>query len=114
MTEDFQIHPAARDEFHDTLRYFGSIDLVQKSKLAFDFEAVFFDYVDVILANPRLYNLRQHSTRRVNLLPRFGEYYIAAHMIWLEKVVILAVAHAKRRPHYWRDRITQAKEHFNS
>lgn len=111
MTEDFHIHPAARDEFHDTLRYYGGIDLTQKSKLAFDFEAVFYDYMNVILANPRLYNLRKHSTRRVNLLPRFGEYYIA-YMIWQEKVIILAIAHAKRRPYYWRDRIGQSKEMF--
>ena len=33
-------------------------------------------------------------------------------MIWREKVVILAIAHAKRRPHYWRKRIGEAKEVF--
>lgn len=49
--------------------------------------------------------------RRVNLNPRFGEYYIA-YMIWRQKVVIVAVAHAKRRPHYWRDRIGESKKLF--
>jgi hypothetical protein len=44
----------------------------------------------------------------VNLTPRFGEYYIA-YMLWHDKVVILAIAHAKRRPYYWRHRISESK-----
>jgi hypothetical protein len=47
--------------------------------------------------------------RCVNLTPWFGEYYIA-YMIWKDKVVILAVAHARRRPYYWRKRIVEARE----
>ncbi len=33
-------------------------------------------------------------------------------MIWKERVVILAIAHAKRRPYYWRNRIGESKEMF--
>jgi hypothetical protein len=40
-----------------------------------------------------LHRVRRGKTRRVNLHPRFGEYYIA-YMIWREKIVILAVTHA--------------------
>ena len=76
-----------------------------------DFEATFYSYADTIVATPLLYNLRQPPARRVNLKPRFGEYYIA-YMIWREKVVILAVAHAKRRPYYWRDRTVKARRMF--
>jgi len=43
--------------------------------------------------------------------PRFGEYYLP-FMIRKERVVILAVAHAKRRPYYWRKRIGQSKKMF--
>ena len=64
-----------------------------------------------IVANPLRFSLRRPPTRRVNLTPRFGAYYIA-YMIWKEKVVILAVAHAKRRPYYWRKRIGEAKQMF--
>jgi hypothetical protein len=49
--------------------------------------------------------------RRVNLTPRFGEYYIA-YMLWHENVVILAIAHAKRIPYYWRHRISESKQMF--
>ena len=33
-------------------------------------------------------------------------------MIWKERVVILAVAHAKRRPYYWRKHLAEAKKRF--
>jgi hypothetical protein len=79
--------------------------------LADDFDFTFFRYLDAIIANPLLYNIRRRAVRRANLKPRFGEYYIA-YMIWREKVVILAIAHAKRRPYYWRKRIGEAKQMF--
>lgn len=109
MSDDFNIHPTAREELHDTISYYASAD--DKGELAFDFEATFYRYVDAIVANPILYNIRRRNTRRANLTPRFGEYYIA-YMIWRQKVVVLAIAHAKRRPYYWRKRIGEAKKMF--
>ncbi len=49
--------------------------------------------------------------RRANLSAPFGEYYLP-FMIWKDRVVILAVAHAKRRPYYWQKRIGEAKDLF--
>jgi plasmid stabilization system protein ParE len=105
----WEIHPSAEEELEEVADYYLGID----AELAQSFDQHYRHYRQLICEMPLLYNLRLRGTRRVNLLPRFGEYYIA-YMIWLEKVVILAVAHAKRRPYYWRDRITQAKELFNS
>jgi len=109
MSDEFNIHPAARDELHDTIRYYAGAD--GDGSLAFDFETTFYTHTATIVANPLLYNIRHVSVRRVNLKPRFSEYYIA-YMIWRDKVVILAIAHAKRRPYYWRRRIDEAKEMF--
>ena len=109
MSDDFNIHPAAREELHDTIRYFAGVDA--DGALAFDFETSFYRNTAAIVASPLLFNIRGISVRRVNLKPRFSEYYIA-YMIWREKVVILAIAHAKRRPYYWRKRIDEAKEMF--
>lgn len=107
MTDAFDVHPLARDELHEALRFYAAIDVV----LALDFEATFFQHIEVITANPLLFNLRRPPSRRVNLTPRFGEYYIA-YMIWRERVVILALGHAKRRPYYWKHRIGKARELF--
>ncbi|MES2508251.1 MAG: type II toxin-antitoxin system RelE/ParE family toxin [Verrucomicrobiota bacterium] len=109
MSENFDIHPAARDELKDIIRYYASVD--DDGELAFDFEKTFYRCVDLIVGNSLLFNLRRPPTRRTNLTQKFGEYYIA-YMIWREKVVILAIAHAKRRPYYWRNRITEAKKIF--
>lgn len=103
----FWIHPQARAEFDEAFANYLGID----PELAVSFEATFFDYLESIIANPLLYNLRHSPTRRVNLTPRFGEYYIA-YMLRNQRVVILAVAHAKRRPYYWRKRITEARKLF--
>jgi plasmid stabilization system protein ParE len=103
----FSIHPQARTEFDEAFVHYLGID----PELAVSFEATFFDYLDGIIANPLLYNLRRPPTRRANLLPRFGEYYIA-YMIWKDKPVILAIAHGARRPYYWRKRIVESKKLF--
>lgn len=111
MSIDPQIHPAAREELYETIRHYAVIDGEGQGELALAFEFTFYHYADAIIDNPLLYNIRRSNTRRVNLTPRFGEHYIA-YMIWREKVVILAVAHAKRRPFYWRKRIGEAKKLF--
>ena len=103
----WEIHPTAQLEHDGLLEQFGAID----TKLASAFEWCYLQYRHAICVNPRLFNIRRNTVRRVNLTPRFGEYYIA-YRIWREKVVILAIAHAKRRPYYWRKRIGEAKEMF--
>ena len=103
----WNIHPAAQAEHDGLVRYYAGIS----AALAVGFEERYLHYRQTIVANPLLYHLRRGPVRRVNLTPRFGETYIA-YMIWREKVVILAVAHAKRRPYYWRRRIAEAREIF--
>jgi plasmid stabilization system protein ParE len=103
----FQIHPGAQKEFEEAFLYYLEID----PELADDFDSIFFRYLGTILASPLLFNIRRGSVRRVNLKPRFAEYYIA-YMIWNQQVVILAIAHAKRRPYYWGTRISEAKKMF--
>jgi plasmid stabilization system protein ParE len=112
MRSDFNIHPAASDEFDSIIRHYASLDETEQDQpLATAFDATFNRHLSLILDNPLLYNLRRRNTRRANLTPRFGEHYIA-YMIWREKVTILAIAHAKRRPYYWRNRIGEAKKLF--
>ena len=103
----WRIHPAAEDELEAAFEYYLGID----PELAHSFDEHYKRYREVICKEPLLFNTRRRNTRRINLTPRFGEYYIA-YMIWREKVVILAIAHAKRRPYYWRKRIGEAKEMF--
>lgn len=106
MTE-WNIHPSAQQEHDELLYYFGGID----EELVTAFEWHYLQYRHAICENPLFCNIRRKAVRRANLNPRFGEYDIA-YLIWRQKVVILAVAHAKRRPYYWRKRIDEAKKLF--
>ena len=47
--------------------------------------------------------------RRINLEPRFGSRYIA-FMIHENRIIILAIAHGKRKPGYFTSRIDEAKD----
>lgn len=103
----WNIHPAAEDELEAAFDGYLSID----AELAHSFDEHYRRHRQKLCETPLLFNIRRLNVRRANLKPRFGEYYIA-YMMWRQKVVILAVAHAKRRPYYWRKRIGEAKEMF--
>ena len=103
----WRIHPAAQTELEETAGEYLMID----PALAESFNHHYLTYRQQSCENPLLYNIRAGIVRRVNLTPQFGEHYIA-YMLWHEKVVILAVAHAKRRPYYWRHRIGESKQMF--
>lgn len=104
MTE-WVIHPVAQEEHDRLLEHFGSID----AELMVAFELCYLRQRRFICENPHSYSIRGKAVRRANLGPRFGEYYIA-YKVWKQTVVILAVAHARRRPYYWKERIGGAKE----
>lgn len=60
------------------------------------------DVCDSILANPLLWREREGGYRRVNC-PIFP-YYVA-YFIRGERIIIAAVAHAHRKPEYWKNRL---------
>ncbi|QIF05521.1 type II toxin-antitoxin system RelE/ParE family toxin [Roseimicrobium sp. ORNL1] len=101
------LHPAAERELAEVTSYFEAVD----SALAEAFTACILQYSTKLAANPQHFSIRRGLVRRANLLPRFGEYYLP-FMVWRDRVVILAIAHAKRRPYYWRNRINDAKRRF--
>ena len=103
----FSIHPQAITEFDEAFEHYLEID----PELGASFEKTVFKYIQEIVAAPLRFSIRKPPTRRVNLTPRFGAYYIA-YMIWRDKPVILAIAHGARRPYYWRERISESKKLF--
>ncbi len=71
-------------------------------KLGTRFRLVLESACGKIAENPLLWRERKERFRRVNL-PGFP-YYLA-FILSEDKVVIVAVAHAKRHPGYWKDRL---------
>ena len=54
-----------------------------------------------VRSNPELPRVRPKGYRRVNL--KIFPYYVA-YFVWSGTIWILCVAHARRRPEYWRAR----------
>lgn len=105
--KNWDIHPKAQQELEEAFEYYLAID----AELALSFDEHYTRHRKEIVANPLRFSFRRPPTRRVNLTPRFGAYYIA-YMIWHDKPVILAVAHGARKPYYWRKRISESKKMF--
>ena len=103
----WHIHPEAQRELEDAFDYYLVID----EELALAFDEHITSYRQQICDDPQRFSLRVPPMRRVNLTPRFSAYYIA-YMIWKNRPVILAIAHGKRSPYYWRKRISEAKKLF--
>ena len=102
---DFQFHPEAdreADHEFDYLRIHGG-DIVASR---------FLDALEHAIhscrSHPLLYRMFDKNIRRVILHKPFGEYCLP--FVVLDKTIyILAVAHAKRKPFYWRDRLGDTK-----
>ncbi len=101
------MHPAAEQELNEVTDYYATID----SDLADAFVDCFESYKARMTEYPLHFSSGRGVVRRANLTPQFSEYYLP-FMIWQDRVVILAVAHAKRRPYYWRNRIGESEQMF--
>lgn len=98
-------HPAVWEDFNDAIRYYASR---AGSEIALDFEQCIHQNFALIQATPLLHRARAFQVRRVNMGPQFREWYIA-YILSQQTVVVLAIAHGKRRPYYFRERIREAK-----
>ena len=101
----FQFHPEADreadHEFDYLLLHGGDI-------LASRFLDALEHAIHSCRSHPLLYRTFHKNIRRVILHKPFGEYYLP--FVVLDKTIyILAVAHAKRKTFYWRDRLDDKK-----
>lgn len=97
-------HPAAKQEQLDLLAYFENL----APETAERFQGRIDHFLSLIERMPRLIQEHDHGVRIVSLNPHFGQYFIA-YTILNKTVIILAIGHAKRKPFYFVDRISEAK-----
>jgi toxin ParE1/3/4 len=92
------VHPQAKTEWDHAIAYYES----KVSGLGLDFHAKVEQAIQKIQQNPQMWP-RHHDPRfRKYVLERFP--YLIFYMERPEDIWIVAIAHAKRRPHYWRMR----------
>jgi toxin ParE1/3/4 len=92
-----RFHPAARVELREARLWYE-----ERSPLS---AVAFAQEVDVavsrIAETPMRYPVAEHGTRRV-VLDRFP--YNVFYRVGTEEIVVVAIAHQRRRPGYWRGR----------
>jgi toxin ParE1/3/4 len=93
----FRFHPAAEAELQEAADWYEA----QREGLGLEFLASVRQRISVILENPQRWRSFQ-GTRRV-LLGRFP-YALVYREVASDEIVIIAIAHFKRRPKYWATR----------
>ena len=94
-----ELHPKADEEFAAQVEYYER----EQPALGERFYDEVMASLDWITENPEIPRLRKNY-RRVNL--KVFPFYIA-YVIEGDLVSVLAVAHGKRKPGYWRKRMRQ-------
>ena len=94
----YRFHPEAETEADAVFEYYRT-----KSPLAaLNFDEELEEACQALQKHPRMYAEYLHGTRRA-LLGRFP--YFVVYREFSRKIEIIAVAHAKRRPGYWKTRL---------
>ncbi|HLA78089.1 MAG TPA: type II toxin-antitoxin system RelE/ParE family toxin [Vicinamibacteria bacterium] len=96
---EFEIHPEALLEADAGLAWYLERSRAAAERLFFEVERA----IELILESPDRWSTHLHGTRRYVLhgFP-YGIIYRAVD----SRVIVYAVAHAKRRPGYWKSRLT--------
>jgi plasmid stabilization system protein ParE len=93
-----QVHPEAEAEADGAFEWYWLRS--ESSALAFDAELR--ETFSVLRKSPRMCSPYLQGTRRL-MLKRFPYFVVFRELP--RKIQIIAIAHAKRRPGYWRGRI---------
>lgn len=97
-SEFFRFHPEARGDLRDAARWYRE----RNPAIAAEFRAAIDDVVRAIAGSPQRWPIYLHGARRY-VLRRFP--FSVVYLDDPEEVVIVAVAHAKRRLGYWKGRM---------
>lgn len=92
-----QFHPGADDDYSEAFTWY----FARSPTVAFDFEREVERGVRLIVQSPLRWSKFDAKRRRV-ILRKFP--YSLIYEIIAGQAVILAVAHARRRPYYWLER----------
>lgn len=94
----FRFHPEARSDFGDAIGWYRE----RSATVAVEFRAAVTDVIHRIVQNPRRWPEYLYGTRRF-VLQRFP--FSVIYLDDPETIAIVAVAHGKRKPGYWRQRV---------
>ena len=95
-----RLHPEAKEELADAAVWYER----RRAGLGQEFRSAVRSAARIVGENPNAWSVSEYeSSVRVFTLRRFP--FLLPYTVEAKSVVILAVAHAKRRPGYWRSRL---------
>ena len=97
-TKQFRFHPEAREDFREAIRWYRSRSLI----VAAEFRVKVSNVIGHVAKAPHRWPKHLHGTRRF-VLDRFP--FSVIYLNDPDTVIIIAVAHNKRRPGYWKKRL---------
>jgi len=98
---NYQFHPDAFDEHHDSVGFYQS----RLPGLGADYIAEFESVMARVCLAPNMYpTIADPAIHRAGL-KRFPFHVI--YRVMPTQIIVLAVAHQRRRPLYWADRVDQ-------
>ena len=96
---DYEFLEPARIELEEEVKYFNE----QRAGLGYEFAKEIADTIARILRYPEAWAKLSRRTRRCRT-KRFP--YGIIYQIRGDKILIVAIMHLRRKPFYWRDRVT--------
>ena len=96
--KDYEFLEPAQIELEEEVKYYNE----QQAGLGYDFAKEVADTIARILKYPEAWIRLSKRTRRCRT-KRFP--YGVVYQIRGDKILIVAVAHLRRKPRYWRDRV---------
>jgi toxin ParE1/3/4 len=94
----YRFHPEAWQEFEAADDWY----LTRSADASLEFLSDVYDALREISVSPQRWPTYLHGTRRF-VLHRFP--FSVVYLDDLDSVTVIAVAHSKRRPGYWKDRV---------
>lgn len=95
---NFTVHPAAADELRETAAFYSERG---DQELGLSFISEFERALNLVSDNPELGAVWRGSTRRFPLR-RFP--YSLVYQVKAQEFQVIALAHQRRRPGYWKNR----------
>ena len=96
--KDYEFLEPAQIELEEEVKYYNE----QQLRLGYDFAKEIADTIARILRYPEAWTKLSKRTRRCRT-KRFP--YGVVYQITGDKILVIAVAHLRRKPWYWRERV---------
>lgn len=98
MLRQVEYHPDAKIEIREAVIWYDD----KADGLGLEFLLEVRNAESLICQDPELWPIYEEGTRRY-LIQRFP--FAVIYLLSVEKIQIVSVAHCKRRPGYWKDRL---------